>query len=299
MKKLGCILLVLLLLLMTGCGVQDEWEVAKKAAALLSDVTEDPQLRENTEKMLDALIAEDFLGAYAVVMYSGITDSDFRQVYEQIVPLLAEVEAYELIPSYIGKNITNGVSTTSVRYMMTAGEQRFFVETARAEGHDGLVAFYIDTYIPVVTTGTLGNMQGANVLQWILLVIGMLGTAFVIWMFVDCCRHKLRRKWLWLLIIALGYLLISLIATPEQFRVSFNVGAYLSYTSLVRYSTGGFTLRLVVPLGAVIYAALRKKLFAKYELYVRQKEQAAKQAQQPAPYGQEIPSETEVWEEKQ
>ena len=76
---------------------------------------------------------------------------------------------------------------------------------------------------------------------------------------------------LWLLLIALGYVILSVIATPEQFRINFNVGAFLSYTSLICYSTGGATCQVVIPVGAIVYLSMRKKLFAGYEAEMQQK----------------------------
>lgn len=273
-RTLAWLLLTVLLLVTTGCGAQDEWEAAQKAAGLLGDVVEDPQLRENTQKMLDALITDDFASAYSLVSEVA-SETEFRSVYAQLQPALADLGEYELVASYINKNVNNGVSTTGVRYMLTAGEKRLFVEVTRVEGYDGLTSFYINEYDPVITTGTLGSMQGADALQWIFLVVGLLELAFVVVVFVDCCRHKMKKKWLWLLIIALGYMILSIFVTQGQFQFAFNVGVYLNYTSLIHYSTGEYTARIVVPLGAIIYLCLRKSLFAKYVQLQQQKEVAA------------------------
>ena len=107
----------------------------------------------------------------------------------------------------------------------------------------------------------------------------------------------MKKKWLWLLLIALGYMIFSLIVTQEQFRVGMNVGAILNYTSLIRYSTGGFTLRLMIPVGAIVYLICRKTLFAKYALFQQQKA-AAQQPVQPEPISQteEIPEAGETEE---
>ena len=293
MKKLRaivCVLLTLVLLMLAGCGAQDEWEAAQKAAGMLSDITEDPQLRADTEKMLNAIIADDFPAALDA-FYEDISAIEFRRAYVEMQPVLVGIEQYELVPANINKNIKNGISSTSVRYMLTAGGQRFFVDVARAEGYDGLVAFYLNEYQPVVTTGTLGNMQGANAVQWIFLVVGLLEFVFVVCVFVDCCRHKMKKKWLWLLLIALGYLIFSVIATPEQFRIGFNAGAYFIYTSLIRYSTGGFVFRVMVPVGAIVYLSMRKSLFAKYA-QLQQQKAAAQQTVQPEP----IPQAEEITE---
>ena len=273
MKKLGrlvCFLLVLSLLLLAGCGAKDEWEAAEKMAGKLSDKIEDPQLRADTEKLLNAMIADDYDTARDAI-YEGVNEADFRQMYTSLQPYLTGMEQYTLVASNINKTVKNGVSSTNVRYMMTAGEQKFLVDVARIEGYEGLTAFYLNEYQPVTVTGTLGHMQGANAAQWTFLAIGILEIVFAIWMFVDCCRHKIRRKWLWLLLIALGYVILSVIAAPEQFRINFNVGAFLSYTSLICYSTGGATCQVVIPVGAIVYLSMRKKLFAGYEAEMQQK----------------------------
>lgn len=294
MKKLraiSCVLLVLALLMLAGCGAQDEWAATQKAAGMLSDITEDPQLRADTEKLLDAMIADDYAAAWDAV-YEEIDAVEFRRMYVELQPHLAQIEQYELVASHINKTVNNGVSTVSVRYMMmTAGEQRFFVDAARVEGYEGLTAFYVNEYQPVETTGTLGSMQGADAAQWGFLVFGMLEIVFTILVFVDCCRLKMKKKWLWLLLIALGYVILSIVAVPEQFRINFNVGGFLSYTSLIYYSTGGATCRIVIPAGAIAYLCVRKSLFAKYAQLQQQK--AAEQETVVLPQEELVPQ-TEV-----
>ena len=293
MKKLraiSCVLLVLALLMLAGCGAQDEWAATQKAAGMLSNITEDPQLRADTEKLLDAMIADDYAAAWDAV-YEEIDAVEFRRMYVELQPHLAQIEQYELVASHINKTVSNGVSTVSVRYIMTAGELRLLVDVARVEGYEGLTAFYVNEYQPVETTGTLGSMQGADAAQWGFLVFGMLEIVFTILVFVDCCRHKMKKKWLWLLLIALGYVILSVVAVPEQFRINFNVGGFLSYTSLIYYSTGGATCQIVIPAGAIAYLCVRKSLFAKYAQLQQQK--AAEQETVGLPQ-EELAPQTEV-----
>lgn len=283
-QRLGCLLLaMLMILLLAGCGAQDEWDAALKMADKLEDVVEDAQLRADAEQLLDALIADDYASAWDAICQE-MDAAEFQKIYAEIQPLLSDVTHYELTPSYINKGINNGAAYVSVRYMMTAGDRRVFVDVSRTEGYQGLTAFRLTDYVPVVTTGTLGNMQGADVLQWIFLVVGLLELVFVLCAFVDCCRHKMRKKWLWLAVIAVGCTAISLIATPEQFRLNFNAVSLLNYTRLIRYSTGGFMARVVIPLGAIIYLSIRKSLFAKY---AQLQQNAATQQPEPIPQAEE------------
>ena len=270
-RKFACVFLVLALVMLAGCGNQDPWETAQDAAKLLDGMAEDPQLLESTRQILDALIADDYQMAWDAV-YEEVNATEFRRMYVEIQPEMADVGSYELVASSLNKSTTNGLTSVSVRYMMTAGEQRFFVDVTRAEGYEGLVAFHLTPYVPVETTGMLGSMEGANGLQWALLIIGLLEWGFTVWVFVNCCRHKVRRKWLWLLIVALGQLQINLIMTPEQIRSGIRAGAFLTYTHLLRYSTGGFLLLVMIPAGAIVYLCLHKKLEANYEAYMQQKE---------------------------
>lgn len=269
MKRMWIVLAVLLLCL-AGCGQQDEWEKSLKVAESMSGITDDSQLRVSTEQMLDALIADDAQSAYGA-LYEGADYNHFLEIYAQLRQALPQLTTYQLTPSGINKTVTNGVATVSVRYMMSAGEQRYFVDATRAEGYDGLIAFYVNEYIPVIVNGTLSNMEGATTVQWVMLLVGMAEIAFVLWAFVDCCRHKLRRKWLWLLLIALGYVVAQAEVTPEQFRTGVRIGAFLSYTCLMNYSIGGFVLRIILPAGAIIYVALRKRLFANYVKFQQEK----------------------------
>lgn len=269
LRSIGCCLMICLLLL-AGCGVQDEWEAALKAAVAIADITEDDQLRADTEKMLDAIILDDYQTAWDTI-YQEVDPSQFHQAYQQIQTALKGISQYELVASNINKTVTNGMETVHIRYMMTAGEQRFFVEAARVEGYDGLVSFFLNAYEPITATGTLGSMQGASVSQWIFLVIGLLELAVTIFAFVDCCRHKMRKKWLWLLLIGVGAVVFSVIVTPEQFRINFNFGAFLGYTSLISYSDGGYILQIMIPVGAIVYLCIRKKIFEGYKRYMQKK----------------------------
>lgn len=271
-RQLGCLLLVMLLmvLFLTGCGTKDEWEAALNAAERLDGLAEDAQLRADTEKMLNALIADDYQAAWEAICQE-IDETQFQKFYAELLPVVGSIDRYELVASNINTTVRNGETSVNVRYMMTAGDLRLFVDVARMEGKTGLIAFYLTEYIPVITTGTLESMRGANGIQWILLIVGLLEIAGIICVFVDCCRHRMRKKWLWLLLIALGSLIFSVIATPDQFRINFNIGAILNYTCLRCYSTGGFTLQLVIPVGAIAYLCGRKKIFAEYETYMQKK----------------------------
>lgn len=276
MKKYRMILcLLLVMFLLVGCGQVDQWNLANKAAEKLSAITEDEQLLTDTQQLLDAVIADDYDAARAVVN-SRVSDADLRNAFGKLRQELANVTDYELVASGIHKSVVNGVSTITVRYMMAAGDQRFLLEAVRRGEEAGLLSCAIETYTQEEITGTLSRMQGATPLQWALLIFGGLVLVFVLVVFVDCCRQKIPKKWLWLLIIALA-VTVSANCSPLQFRVGANLGIVLVGSRLVTYSSGGFALNVTLPAGAIVYLCMRKNLQNKYRMNAQKQMEANSQ----------------------
>ena len=254
MKKIWCLLLALMLVLLTGCSLSGEQ---------LMEELNDPQLQQKTQTVLDCMLAQDVDGAW-MQMVSACTKEEFKAFYEQVKPLLETVDTYTLEPSYVQVNVTNGVHNKSIRYLLTAGETELWVTAVEEEGADSLVGFHI--YMVTRETGTLATAKENDALQWVLITIGLLEIAFMIVMLIDCIRHKMKKKWLWILLILLGGIIVLLNVTPQNMGVRFNYGFFLNcYTALIKYNTGGFTFRLYIPAGAIAYLCLRKSLFKKWE----------------------------------
>lgn len=244
-KMTICALLVVLLLLLAGCD----------AAQKMMDELDDAQIRQMTQTMVDSVLAQDEEAAWPV-MEDAVERDAFKNGFEMLCQMLVDVESYELQVNHVSKNVTNGVSSITIRYLMTAGDVQYWVTSTVTQGYDGLTNFNIT---PVTTqTGTIGKMDGANAAQWIILVLGFAEFGFVLWMLIDCCRRKLKKKWIWILVVLLGGITLLLTVTPQQFRFRFNYGLVFQYTSLIRYSTGGFQFRLYLPAGAVAYAFCKK-----------------------------------------
>lgn len=173
-----------------------------------------------------------------------------------------DVEDYALEPIHYNYSNSNGTVTIQLTYRMTTEQGSFIVTASRIEGYEGLAAVHIvpEEQTTLHHTGTLGNMEGTGAGQWV--VLGALTWVFVIWMFVDCCRKKIRRKALWLVLIALVALVLTLTMRGGSVNLRFNVGLYLQLSSLISYGDGSTQLSLVVPVGAIVYCAMRKRLEA-------------------------------------
>ena len=245
MKRFLCIL-VMLALLLTGCSVKD---VSIDDSAFLPGTT----------AMLDALLLGDYDSCRKLVTVQ-VEDEALHAGLEQMSQILTDVESYSLKAVGWQKNTNNGITQSVVRYEMQTNAGSFYVDTVLVEGMAGLAGFQITPIQQTTVTGTIGSMEGAGVLQWMVLLLGMVEFGFVLWMAVDCLRHKFKGRIGWLLLILLVSSLISLSFSGGNLSLHFNFGVYLYATALLRESTGAVLLRLHVPVGAIVYWFRRKKL---------------------------------------
>lgn len=236
--------IILALLLLAGCADASQYEPQYE-----------PQVRQQVTAMLDGLLAADH-DACSALLAEEHPGGDMRATLQSMTDFLSGISSYELEMTNWNQRVINGVSEISVRYTMTAGERKVNVDAAVVSNVEGLTAFYLspaEDAAAVTVTGTLNSFRSSNALQKVLLAVGLAELLFVLLTAIDCLRRKFRRKWLWLCLIVLGSGLISLTITPNRTHLQFNVGLFLQYTSLLRYSTGDMLLRLYVPVGAILY----------------------------------------------
>lgn len=295
-KRITVILLALLLLSLTACaGGGDEWDTMWNLALGLSDKVDDPQVRAMTEAMLETVIANDAEACKALLI-PGVEDSDFEESFSMMHQLVDGMDMYTMVASSVNSNtnFTSDITIRTIQYLVSGGtaalgEKRLIVNAVYStEYPENLASFYISEYIPVTQTGSLASMRGANGVQWVLLILGLLECGFILWMFVDCACHKVLKKWLWLLLIALGAVALTFSISDNSFHTNFNLGLFFNqYTSLILYSNGASILRLMVPVGAIVYGSSRKRLFAAYEK-AKAPQPPVQTAAEPADYSQDL-----------
>jgi lysylphosphatidylglycerol synthetase-like protein (DUF2156 family) len=128
------------------------------------------------------------------------------------------------------------------------------VETLQMSGVAGLYNIHITPYAPQEVT-----VYDHPVIDVTFMFISVATAVFIIWALVDCCRHKIHRKWLMVLVILLGNVLLILAMNGSQMNFNLRFGLFLNATSLA-LREGGFYLRLQFPIGALIYLLRRKHL---------------------------------------
>ena len=246
-----CIIILTVLILCSGC------------AAVLQEL-ENAEVRQSTEKMLDALIANDLQAAYSLVN-KICTEEDFKLAFTQMQQLLGSADAYELklLSIYVNSSVTNGqkISSVSSVYEMTTESRRVIV-SIRMDDQIGLNSFYITPYekSDYCFTGTLNSIKDATGAQWGFLLLNVIAIGLTVFALVDCSRQKIKKKALWILLLVLGFVSLGATISPTSFKLNFKVGWITAYSALIRYGSGTVMLRLMLPVGTIIYFVKRRSL---------------------------------------
>lgn len=249
MKK--CLLLLAvaaLLLSLAGCGT----------------AIDDSSLRAKTDQMLDAILAGDGESAYALVA-DIVTETEFAQTFDTMRQSIPGVRTYELKLTNFNFNTTNGKTTKQVSYLMETDAGSFVIDVAEHSDYDGLIRFYItpEAYTNLSYTGVPGHMEGANAVQWGLLILSLLVIGFSVWVLADCCRRKIKHKVLWIIAIVLGAVSLSATRESGSFNLGIHITLFLNYSALILYGSGAVSFRLLIPVGVIVYFAMRDKLTVK------------------------------------
>ena len=249
------IMAVLLVFLLCGCSS-------------LLEKMEDADVRADTQQVVEALLANDTDSVD--MLFSPIVSEDgYKENLAEACALLPDTDVYTL--TLLSTRITpTGFSPitdereriVSAVYELAAADTLYIVSVEQDTHWDVFSYFSVTPYeqTDYYSYGDLTNMVGADTLQWALLLSNLLWIAFVVILLIDCCRHKTRWKVLWILLILFGMGLFYLSRFPTSFNIGVNIGSFATYTALIRYGSGGSQLRLLFPIGAVVYLCLRKRL---------------------------------------
>lgn len=247
--------LLSLMLLLSGCGAID-------------DFFDDEDIRGYTVTMLDALIENDITKAHSTIP-DLCTEEQFTATFKEMRALLEGVESYTISTLSFNKSANytagseHGITTAQYR-IETDKETAFVINVEMQTGVTGLSAFYItpEEMTDLYYTGTLGNMADASLFQWMILLLNLVVIAVTVLAIIDCSRKKIKLKALWIVIIVLGMLLVSSTVTDNSSNFNINLGLF-TYSALVIYGSGKTMLRLLIPVGAIVYFAVRGKLIKK------------------------------------
>lgn len=240
---------------------------------------DDSAIRAEAAAVMDGMIAGDYDVCRANIS-SRITDGELIEAFGQLSPNMARLGEYELKLVEWKRNVSNGVDQTAIRYLVTTEQGNYQLDVTKIAGETGLVGFFISD----AQEETLRTAEPMGLTHWLFLAAGLAASAFVIWMVVDCARRKIKRKWLYILMILLATVLLTVSMENGSFNLRFNIGLYFGTTGLTTYTDGDFLAQIYVPVGALVYFFKRKTLTQTEEEYGEEKmEEAEEEAPCDAP----------------
>lgn len=254
MLKISAIIVGMITILLSCCG-----------CSAVKQIMDDEEIRGYTETMLDALIADDFDKAYAVVD-DVCTEEEFSATFPEMQKLLSDTDDYtlELTSIYKNSSFANGetVNSTTASYEVVTETQTFVVNVQTNSACDNLCAFNIVPFEKTnyYYTGTIDSMKNATATQWVMLLLNLPAIGVAIFALADCCRKKIKNKAFWIIFIILGFAALSATLGTSSISFNVNIGWMSAYSALVRYGGGMMVFRLMLPVGAIVYLFMRNKL---------------------------------------
>ena len=249
-----CAVILVLCTLCSGC------------AAIIEEF-ENAEIRQTTETMLDALIANDLQAAYSLAK-NVCAEEDFKPIFAQLRDLLQGADSYTLkmLSVYANTQVANGqkINSCSAVYEMMAGSEKIIIHIEMND-QIGLNSFYLTPYekTDYYSTGTLNNMTNASAVQRVFFLLNVVAIGFTVFALVDCCRKKIKKKVLWILLLILGFFTIGITVSASVLRLNFNLGWVTAYSAWIRYGSGSVVIRLMLPVGAIVYFCTRRSLLEK------------------------------------
>jgi len=235
---------------------------------------------------------------------------DYAEHYDDVIGFGSEAEFVETMKGlddyfngeivelkktgvYFKKQTSNGeiISSKEIQYEIQTTENKYTVGMVFVSEDEVEYKVYFFSIIytsELAGNGAIIDFEDFDIVQLLLLVFSVLCFAFIIFAIVLCAKSKVRLKGLWIPLIILLQSGVSITNFPEQH--AFNVHIFATTMSMLRkFLNGGTILTVMVPLGAILFVALRKKLEARafeyrqrqeYERQLKLSEQA--EAQPPA-----------------
>jgi hypothetical protein len=235
--------LLIFALLLCGCDIKGDIDKQKKLCV----------------EMVDCVIADNVNGAYALVESAG-TVEQFMPVWSEMRGVLSETETYEIESTGWNVNWNNGVETTRVSFEVNTddGKTCNFTVTTGANGR--IVGFHF-----LDATDFVRSTAFIPVINAVLTVISLGFTAFSIWMLVDAVKRRMKLKALWI-IATVFYVGISASWGPSSFNFNTSMKLVLGLSKITAQSSSlSVAVNLLLPVGAVVYFLVRKKLTASFE----------------------------------
>ena len=212
------------------------------------------QKQADVAVLMDSVIANDKNAAVALMEHVPIaSQAQLDAFWNELLRIYDGASTYKI--KFISWNttysFTDQSSLTTVVYQAKADTKACAEFKLTYDGEDLLCG--------VNVTDVTERSSPVIIIVRVLLILGFAASlALCIWMTVDCVKRPIRFKVLWIILIWVSVILqVSMIGTSFRFNFFFTV--IPTWGSLLA-TVSSFLLRIPVPVGALIYRAVRKKI---------------------------------------
>ena len=212
------------------------------------------QKQADVAVLMDSVIANDKNAAVALMEHVPIaSQAQLDAFWNELLRIYDGASTYKI--KFVSWNttysFTDQSSLTTVVYQAKADTKACAEFKLTYDGEDLLRG--------VNVTDVTERISPVIIIVRVLLILGFAASlALCIWMTVDCVKRPIRFKVLWIILIWVSVILqVSMIGTSFRFNFSFTV--IPTWGSLLA-TVSSFLLRIPVPVGALIYLAVRKKI---------------------------------------
>jgi hypothetical protein len=218
-------------------------------------IEDSEESRALCEEMLGYIIQNDFEAAYGMISHVA-SEEDFAYVWNEMRNVMQNSKSYEIQQKNWYKSWNNGVTTTQTLFEVITDDGKVCQFTIYTMDQiDGLARIhFLDSTEFVRKTAFLPT------LNIFLAIFSLACIAFSVWMLVDCLKRRLKYKALWA-ILTLAHAGISVQAGATGFDFNFKFMLAFPFTRVSAIPSAlAVAVTAFIPLGAIIYCFIRKRL---------------------------------------
>lgn len=206
------------------------------------------------EKLMDCVIANDKQAATALMAHVPISNqAQMDAFWDELLRIYDGASTYEikLVSWNTSYSFTDQSTLTTVVYQAKADTKACAEFKLSYDGENLLRG--------VNVTDITENHSLVIIIIRVLLILWFIASvALGVWMTVDCVKRPIRFKVLWIILIWVSVVLqVSMIGTSFRFNFSFTL---IPTWGVIQSTVSTFLLRVPVPVGSLIYLAVRKKI---------------------------------------
>lgn len=218
----------------------------------------------------DYTFAKEVMSDY--IFESGNAEDSFAQISDYID---GHVETYKKIGYNFYTTVSDDTSTNSIKvtYEVATDKQEYAVMMILISNEPNVYevnTFYVITAEEFRTNGAVINFNKLDMTQLLLLIYSAACFGLIIYAIIACAKSKIRLKGLWIVLIVLinsGISITNSVSLNSYKLILFNT----DISSLRKYLDGSTILTVLLPIGAILFLCLKKRLIASAKKYYEQK----------------------------